>query len=187
MISTATAAVKASSAGRPMANQVTRVTTAMAMAAGTNTEETRSARRCTAARLPWASSTRRMIWARAVSAPTRVASTTSEPEVLMVAPITSSPGAISTGTGSPVTIEVSTALTPSTTTPSVAMRSPGRTTNRVPTVSCSTGTSRPSSSRAVGAARPARARMALPERRVARCSSHFPSRIRVTITAPVSK
>ncbi len=75
-----------------------------------------------------------------VSPPTRVASTTSRPLVFTVAPVTPSPGATSTGTDSPVSIEASTAEEPSTTVPSVAIFSPGRTTNRSPTASCSTGT-----------------------------------------------
>ena len=187
MISTATAAVKASSADRPMASHPTRVIRAMTIAAGTKTDATRSARRWTSARPPWASSTRRMIWARAVSAPTRVASTTREPLALTVAPMTSSPSVTSTGTGSPVTIDSSTAEWPSTTRPSVAIFSPGRTTNRIPTSSWSRGISVPSVRRAVLAPRSARARMASPERRLARSSTYLPRRMRVTMTAPVSK
>ena len=44
-----------------------------------------------------------------MSAPTRVARTTSRPPALTVAPATASPGPTSTGTGSPVSIEASTA------------------------------------------------------------------------------
>ena len=109
MISTATAAVKASSGSLPSTSHVVSVTIAVRMASGTNTAETRSARRCTSARLPCAWSTSWMIWASAVSAPTLVASTTSDPLALIVAPMTSSPGATSTGTGSPLTIDASTA------------------------------------------------------------------------------
>ena len=43
------------------------------------------------------------------------------------------------GTDSPVSMEASTAEVPATTTPSVAIFSPGRTTNSWPAVSCSTG------------------------------------------------
>ena len=70
MISTATAAVNPSEAAAPAANHTPRVTAASTTTAGTNTPATRSANRCTAARPPWASSTRRTIWARAVSVPT---------------------------------------------------------------------------------------------------------------------
>ena len=55
--------------------------------------------------------------------------------MLIVAPATASPGPTSTGTGSPVSIDWSTADEPSTTTPSVAIFSPGRTTKRSPTAS----------------------------------------------------
>ena len=71
--------------------------------------------------------------------PTRVASTTRRPPALTVAPVTASPGPTSTGTGSPVSSEASMAEVPSTTMPSVATFSPGRTTKRSPTASRSTG------------------------------------------------
>ena len=67
------------------------------MTIGTNTAEIRSASRCTGALPVWASSTSRAIWASAVSAPTRVARTTSRPPALTVAPVTASPGPTSTG------------------------------------------------------------------------------------------
>ena len=105
------------------------------MTTGTNTAETRSASRCTGALPDCAASTRRAICASWVSAPTRVARTTSRPPALTVAPTTESPGPTSTGTGSPVSMLASTAEDPSTTWPSVAIFSPGRTTNRSPTVS----------------------------------------------------
>ena len=127
-----------------------------------------------------------MICASAVSAPTRVASTTSEPLALTVAPMTSSPGPTSTGTGSPVTIDASMLESPETTTPSVAIFSPGRTTNLVPTANSSSGTSVPSSSRADRTPRSASARIASPDRRFALISSHLPIRISAMITAPVS-
>ena len=69
----------------------------MTRTTGTKMPATRSARRCTGARDPWACSTRRTIWASAVSEPTRVASTTRCPLVLTVAPTTASPGPTSTG------------------------------------------------------------------------------------------
>ena len=50
-----------------------------------------------------------------------------------VPPITRSPAAFSTGIGSPVTIDSSTALAPSSTTPSTGTFSPGRTRSRSPT------------------------------------------------------
>ena len=51
--------------------------------------------------------------------------------VFMVAPITSSPWPLSTGIGSPVSIDSSTAEPPPTTTPSTGTFSPGRTTHEV--------------------------------------------------------
>ena len=59
----------------------------------------------------------------------------------------------STGSDSPVTSEASTALVPSTTRPSVATFSPGRTTNRSPTASSSTGMRTSVVARVVGSTR----------------------------------
>ena len=173
MISTATAAVNAGGADSPAPSQKPRVATASAMTIGTKTAEIRSARRCTGALPVWASSTSRAIWASAVSAPTRVARTTSRPPALTVAPVTASPGPTSTGTGSPVSSEASIADVPSSTTPSVAIFSPGRTTNRSPTASWSIGmrTSAPSRRTATSLApSSSSARSAAPERRLARAS-----------------
>ena len=58
---------------------------------------------------------------------------------LTVAPTTLSPGPTSMGTASPVIIDASTADAPETTTPSVAIFSPGRTTNTSPTASSAYG------------------------------------------------
>ncbi len=139
MIRTATAAVKAAVGSSVISSQVTQVPSARTSTTGTKTPEIRSARRCTSA-LPFcASSTSRAMRASWVSAPIRVASTTRRPEALTVAPVTEPPTPTSTGTDSPVSIEASTAEAPSTTVPSVAIFSPGRTTNRSPTASCATG------------------------------------------------
>ena len=189
-ISTATAAPTASVAGRPAASQPARVRAATARTTGTNTPATRSASRCTGALEPWAASTRRTIRARAVSAPTRVARTTSRPSRLTVAPVTSSPGPAATGTDSPVSSDRSIEERPSSTTPSVASFSPGRTTNRSPTATCSTGTGTSAPSRstmAVPEPSSSSRRRAWPERLRARCSSQRPNRIRTTITAATSK
>ena len=108
----------------------------------------------------------------------------------MVAPATSAPTATSTGTGSPVSIDWSTAEAPSTTTPSVAIFSPGRTTNVSPTSSCSTGTSTSAPSRNTRASlapNASKARIAAPDRRFARVSKKRPSRISAVITADTSK
>ena len=88
------------------------------------------------------------------------------------APVTALPTVTSTGTLSPVTSDMSIALVPCSTTPSVAIRSPGRTTNRSPTRSAAIGTacSVPSarSTEALSAARESSARNAPPARRLAR-------------------
>ena len=92
---------------------------------------------------------------------------------MTVAPVTASPAVTSAGTGSPVSIEVSTAELPDSTTPSVAIFSPGRTTNRSPTSSCPAGirASVPSRSTATSLApSDSSARSAAPARRFARAS-----------------
>ena len=110
MISTATAAVNAAVAPAPVPSQKPSVATASAMHDRARRRR-RSGRPAAApAALPFcASSTSRAIWASWVSAPTRVARTTSRPPALTVAPTTRSPGPTSTGTDSPVSIEASTA------------------------------------------------------------------------------
>ena len=83
--------------------------------------------------------------ASSVSLPIRVAFTIIRPLLFMDAPITRDPGETSTGTDSPVSIELSTEEFPEITTPSVAMRAPGFTTNSSPKTKCSIGirTSKP--------------------------------------------
>ena len=94
MISTATAAVNAAvAAPAPSSQPTARVASDSAITTGTNTAETRSARRCTWALPFWASSTSRAICASWVSAPTRVARTTSRPPAFTVAPATVVAGA----------------------------------------------------------------------------------------------
>src|SRR5438128_906441 len=133
--------------------------------AGTKYEDTTSARRWMGARLRCASLTMRTICARSVSLPTRSVRTTQPPVPFTVPPVTGSPGNFSTGIGSPVTIDSSTALVPSSTTPSTGTFSPGRTRRRSPGCRRSRGksSSLPSSRsrRAVFGARPSRALMAL--------------------------
>ena len=62
------------------------MTAAIVSTAGTNTPATRSASRCTGARVSWARATRRTIWLSAVSRPTAVARTVSAPSRFTVAP-----------------------------------------------------------------------------------------------------
>ena len=109
MISTATAAVNAPRRRtRPTASQPASVAAASTSTTGTKTAVTRSASRCTGALPAWAWVTSRAIWASWVSAPTRVARTTSRPPTFTQPPVTASPGPTSAGTGSPVSIDVST-------------------------------------------------------------------------------
>ena len=80
MISTATAAVNAVRCRRRRRRASRRASAARStITTGTKIAETRSASRCTGAFPDCASSTRRAIWASAVSAPTLVARTTSRP------------------------------------------------------------------------------------------------------------
>ena len=72
---------------------------------------------------------------------------TKVPVVLSVAPMTSSPGPLTTGIGSPVSIDSSIAEAPSTTTPSTGTLSPGRTRRRSPTTTDSSATSASTSPR----------------------------------------
>ena len=136
--------------------------------------EMRSASRCTGALPVCASVTSRAIWASAVSLPILVARTISRPPALIVAPAISEPGSTSTGTDSPVNMLMSIAERPSSTVPSVATFSPGRTMNRWPTRNWSTGTRRsvPSSWRIATSLAPSSssAFRAAPARRLARAS-----------------
>ena len=82
------------------------------MTTGTNTALMRSAKRCTGALEPCASSTSLTICASAVSAPTFVARNRKLPSLFMVAPMTVSPTFFSTGIDSPVSMDSSTAEGP---------------------------------------------------------------------------
>ncbi len=88
-------------------SQTRKLATAITMTPGTKTPVTRSASSWIGTFDPWASSTRRMTCDRKVSAPTRVARTWTRPSLLIVAPMTASPGPFSTGTDSPVAIDSS--------------------------------------------------------------------------------
>jgi hypothetical protein len=130
MIRTATAEVNANVALWPAASQKANVAVVIVKTVGTKMPEIRSASRCTGALPVWASVTRRAICASAVSLPILVARTMRRPPALIVAPAISDPGPTSTGTDSPVSMLMSMAECPSSTTPSVATFSPGRTMNR---------------------------------------------------------
>jgi len=104
------------------------VTTAIPNTAGTKIDATLSARRWIGAFDPCASSTSRMICASAVSAPIRVARNVKLPVRFSVAAKTSAPSTLAAGMLSPVNMDSSTLELPETTTPSVEIFSPGRTT-----------------------------------------------------------
>jgi hypothetical protein len=110
---------------------------------------------------------------------------------LTVAPMTRSPGFFSTGMGSPVIMDSSIALAPSSTTPSTGTFSPGRTRSRSPTCTLSSATSSsvpsPRTRRAVFGARFRSARTAAPVRLRAESSRTWPRRISVVMTAAGSK
>ena len=156
------------------------------MTTGTNTPATLSAVRAIGALVFCASSMARMICDRAVSLPILRASTRRNPFLLIVAPVTVSPAALSTGMLSPVSMDSSTALWPSTTTPSTAICSPGRTEMISPTATCSTGisTSFPSrSTTAVLGVRSSSSLIAPAVRPLDRASNVLPSRTRVMMMA----
>ncbi len=133
-ISTATALTRAKpmAGAGPKIDQTIKASSAARMTPGTNQPETVSASAWIGARERCASATICTIRARSVSLPTRSARMTKLPVVLRVAPVTWAPAAFSTGIGSPVSIDSSTALRPSSTTPSTGTFSPGRTRSRSP-------------------------------------------------------
>ena len=139
--------------------------------------------------LPCACSTRRIIWASAVSLPTLVASNFSRPCLLIVAPMTSSPTILSTGKLSPVIMLSSTAECPSMITPSTGTFSPGRTRTTSPDTTSAMGisTSCPlRTTRAVLACSPINFLIASLVWPLARTSSNLPSTMRVMMAAAVS-
>ena len=134
MISTATAAVNAVAAERAGRRASRRASRARARSRPARRPPRRGRRAAAPAPCPTARPRR---GARSARAPCRRRPSSrarrAGRSVLTVAPATSAPAATSTGTDSPVSSDWSTADSPSTTTPSVAIFSPGRTTNRSPT------------------------------------------------------
>ncbi len=163
----------------------------MTSTTGTNTAETWSTSRWIGALAACASSTRRMICASTDSLPTAVTRITTRPSPLMVPPVSLSPSAFATGSGSPVSMDSSTCVWPCATTPSAGTRSPGRTTSRSPASTSATGMSDSSplaeSTWANSGRSACSARIAAVVCRLARASSHLPSSTSVTTTADASK
>ena len=207
MMSTATAFTSACARRGcgPSRNHATNAAAAMATTAGTNHAATRSASLWMGARVRCAWLTICTMRASNVSEPTRSARITNEPVPLMVAPTTLLAVVFSTGMDSPVTMDSSTELLPSSTTPSTGIFSPGRTRRRSPGCTCSSGTSSSvsttspavtsapvdllsvTSRRAVLGLRSSRARMAALVRLRARSSMTCPSNTSVVIAAAASK
>ena len=131
------------------------------------------------------------IRASRVSAPTRSAVMVKLPVPLMVPPVTRSPVVFSTGMGSPLTMDSSMELRPSSTEPSTGIFSPGRTRSMSPALIFASGTSLSwphfESRRAVFGANPSSAFSAPLVRARAFNSSTCPSRTSTVITAAASK
>ena len=142
----------------------------------TNQPATLSAMRCIGALERCAIATIWTICDNTVADPTWSDRITSAPLVLSVAPMSLSPTRLVIGSGSPVSIDSSTALLPSTTSPSTGTFSPGRTRSLSPTWTWVSGTSSswPSAAmrRAVFGARPSSDLMAAEV-----CERAFSSRI----------
>ena len=117
---------KASRGCGPQKLHAMNASTAIPTTMGTNQAAMRSASRWMGARVRCASDTMRAICASSVSLPTRSAFMIKLPVVLTVPPVSFAAGSFSAGIGSPVTIDSSTALRPSTTDPSTGIFSPGR-------------------------------------------------------------
>src|SRR3989338_5982132 len=109
----------------PKVSQMPRVTNEIINTIGTKIPEILSASACIGARLPCASSTILMIWARKVSEPTFVVLNVKALLVLIVPVTTLSPIFFSTGIGSPVTMASSINEEPSTIIPSTGILAPG--------------------------------------------------------------
>ena len=107
------------------------------MTEGTNTPETWSAILAIGALVAAASLTIWMIWEKVVSSPTLVARALIKPDWLIVAALTLSPSALSTGIDSPVRADSSTAVCPSVISPSTGIDSPGFTTKTSPILTSS--------------------------------------------------
>ncbi len=157
---------------------------------GTYTASMRSVNSCVGDLLACASSTMRMTRASVVSPAGRVTTISRRPSPLIEPAKTSSPGALSTGTLSPVIGASLSADRPSSIRPSKGTRSNGRTTTRAPTATSSTGTvdSRPcwSSTDALSGATSVSALIDRRARLSARCSPAAPSPNRKSRNAPSS-
>jgi len=140
--------------GSPSRDPSTPTRTARTITPGTSGRAIRSAIRARSPFSAWACSTSSTIVVSELSVPAAVASTSSTPALLIAPADTASPGATSTGIDSPVIAEVSRLDRPERTSPSVATRSPGRTSSTSPTAISLAGTEAEVPSRSTGAAMP---------------------------------
>ena len=190
MTTTVIANSRASWAERPTTTYQTRkVARPPINATRTSQKAARSASRWPGAFEFWASWTSLTIWARAVSEPTARVRARSVPRPLIVAPIRRSPGSLASGMLSPVTMDSSTSLLPSTTSASTGTRAPGLTRTRSPTATSTVGTSTGSPSRmttAIGGARSRSVRIASLAPPLARISNQCPSRTKTASSAAAS-
>ena len=138
-----------------------------------------------------ASCTSSIILDSTVSPPTALTRMSMRPSPLMLPPVSAAPGALVTGSGSPVSIDSSSWERPSCSTPSTGTRSPGNTTTLSPTNNSSTGTSACSPFFKITCASAGRsacsARIAAVVWRLARVSSHLPNITKEITTAEASK
>ena len=152
---------------------------------------TTSAIRCIGARDRCAFATICTICASTVCDPIFSERIVSAPVVFIVAPITRSPARFVTGIGSPVSIDSSTALSPSMTIPSTGTFSPGRMRSTSPTCTCVSGASSSVPSalirRAVFGARPSSDLIAAEVLERALSSSSWPRSVSEMITTAASK
>ena len=139
----------------------------------------RSARPWIGALRAWASSTRAMIRATALSEPLRSTCRVRGASRLRLPAASSLPGPACRGKGSPVRLDASTAERPSSTRPSTGTRSPGsnstRSSGRNPPTRTGLGGPSPSTNRAVSGCRAASCSRARPVRKRARSSMKRPS------------
>ena len=164
--------------------------TARAITIGTKYPEITSANFAIGAFDPWASSTNFIICDKAVSLPTLVALYLIVPFLFILAPIILSPIFFSTGILSPVSIDSSTEVIPSTTSPSTGIFSPGLTIIISPTSTSSIeiSSSIPSLiTRAVLGARPISFLIASELFPLETASKYLPRVIKVIIVAADSK
>ena len=193
MISTATALIRPNTqlGSGPHRPQTNNVRMAMPITTSTKYPAMTSASRCIGAleRCAWA--TICTICASTVALPTFCACITRLPWAFRVAPIRLSPARFMIGSGSPVSIDSSTALSPSSTRPSTGTFSPGRTRRVSPLCTWLSGmsSSLPSAlmRRAVLGARPSSERIAAEVCERALSSRIWPSRVSEMITAAASK